>query len=252
VWYARAMRLPSRRWSLLALALLGACPAPVATPDAGAPDAGPSRSQFTVKVLAAAATSVSLHWFDGAAWAAAPVPLEAASPWWTGTFTGTAGAQFSLQVNGVWYPGGTTTYHPAMGTTWLQEGLLFPYDPTSGAPPGDQLRVLTVNLHTYQETEPLTRLRWVAEVIARGEVDLVAFQECAQRRDTAIAETHLGVAVREDNMARLVVAELADRWGQAYTYAWDWSHYGFTFWEEGSAVLGRAGFTLLDHQTRYI
>jgi maltose 6'-phosphate phosphatase len=112
--------------------------------------------------------------------------------------------------------------------------------------------VLTVNLHTYQETDPLQRLRWVAEVIARGGVDLVAFQECAQRRTSAVVETVDGVQLRADNAARVVVAELAGRWGQPYISAWDWSHYGFAVWEEGVAVLGRSAFTLAGHEARFI
>jgi maltose 6'-phosphate phosphatase len=112
--------------------------------------------------------------------------------------------------------------------------------------------VLTVNLHTYQEADPLAQIRWVAEVIARGDVDLVAFQECAQRRDTAVEESHYSVNVRTDNMAKLIVAELAATWSKDFTYSWDWSHYGFTVYEEGSAVLGRSSYSLLEQETRVI
>ena len=127
----------------------------------------------------------------------------------------------------------------------MKDGLLFTAAPGAAAP-GDELTVLTVNLHTYQEAAAAAKLDRVADTIAALLPDLVCFQECAQAASAAViadARAHLSATsaevLRADNMAHLVAARLAAAYGLEYGYAWSWAHYGFTVYEEGEAVLSR-------------
>jgi maltose 6'-phosphate phosphatase len=106
--------------------------------------------------------------------------------------------------------------------------------------------ILTVNLHTYQETRQNEKLQMVADVIGEMNIDFVAFQECAQNKSSAIAE---GI-IRVDNMARIISSRILDKYGVSYNFAWNWAHYGWSVWEEGVAVLSR--YPVIQSEDRYI
>lgn len=96
--------------------------------------------------------------------------------------------------------------------------------------------LLTLNLHSYQEPESETKLKQTAELIARENVTTVCVQECCQRKDGELLSP--GSPIRRDNAARVLADRLAE-YGQKYDYVWDWSHYGFEHYEEGSAVISQ-------------
>ncbi|MHC1702929.1 MAG: endonuclease/exonuclease/phosphatase family protein [Tenuifilaceae bacterium] len=106
--------------------------------------------------------------------------------------------------------------------------------------------ILTINLHTYQETQQSEKLNMVADVIGKMDIDFIAFQECAQNKSTAISE---GI-IRVDNMALLVSNSLKENYSVDYNFVWDWAHYGWNVWEEGVAVLSK--HSLLGSDSRYV
>lgn len=149
------------------------------------------------------------------------------------------GATFILGDGlGSWYPSPSgSVFRFSRRNVWLVNGLLFTHDPLLALAPADTLTLMTLNLHTYQESDADEKLDRVVEVIAQLQPDLITFQECAQSRDAPILFEQRGVSIRSDNMAYLITSRLVERFGLPYDYVWDWSHYGFSEYEEGLAVL---------------
>jgi len=106
--------------------------------------------------------------------------------------------------------------------------------------------ILTLNLHTYQETRQNEKFNLITDVIGMMNVDFVAFQECAQNKSAAITS---GI-IREDNMAKVVSERLKTKYNAEYNFVWNWAHYGWTVWEEGVAILSR--YPLINTEDRYI
>lgn len=123
------------------------------------------------------------------------------------------------------------------GETNLQtdNGLLFTYDPAVYSKPTNELVVLTLNMHTYQENAQEDKFELIVPTIAELDADLIAFQECAQHRNGTL----LSNGIRTDNMALIIAERLNAYYGLNYYFTWDWAHYGFTDYEEGVAVLSK-------------
>lgn len=110
----------------------------------------------------------------------------------------------------------------------------------------NEFLILTLNLHTYQETQQNEKFNLITDVIGKMDVDFIAFQECAQNKSTAISS---GI-IRNDNMALVISDRLKAKYNKDYNFAWNWAHYGWNVWEEGVAVLSR--YPLVDSEDRYI
>lgn len=106
--------------------------------------------------------------------------------------------------------------------------------------------VLTINLHTYQETRQNEKLNMITDLIGKMDVDFIAFQECAQNKAVAI---FTGI-IREDNMALVISQRIKEKYHIEYNFAWNWSHYGWNVWEEGVAVLSK--HPVVQSDDRYI
>ena len=106
--------------------------------------------------------------------------------------------------------------------------------------------ILTVNLHTYQETRQNEKLNMITDVIGKMDVDFIAFQECAQNKNALIT----GGIIREDNMALVISDRIREKYHVNYDFVWSWSHYGWNVWEEGVAVLSR--HPVIQSAERYI
>ncbi|MFZ4412646.1 MAG: endonuclease/exonuclease/phosphatase family protein [Bacteroidales bacterium] len=106
--------------------------------------------------------------------------------------------------------------------------------------------ILTLNLHTYQETQQNEKFNIITDIIGKMDIDFIALQECAQNKSSAIKE---GI-VRVDNMALIISDRLKQKYNANYNYVWNWSHYGWTVWEEGLAILSK--YPLLASEDRYI
>jgi len=148
------------------------------------------------------------------------------------------------------YPGDPSEdFETSAGKVWVKNGLLFNYNPDLPKPSGE-LVVLTLNMHTYQEEDQSRKFEAVAEAISQLNPDIVALQECAQRRDSKIVGSHNGVNIREDNMALIITNLLRSKYNDNYNFYWDWSHYGFDTYEEGTAILSK--YELAKMQSHYI
>ena len=132
---------------------------------------------------------------------------------------------------------------------WLKDGLLYPYNPARPKP-SDVLTVLTLNMHTYQESNMSAKFAAIARAIQHLQPDIICLQECAQDKNAPIAGMHYGKTIRTDNMAYIITTMLRAQHGMLYDYYWDWSHYGWDRWEEGVAVLGR--YPLARYGSHYV
>mgnify|MGYP002549449089 CR=1 FL=1 len=57
------------------------------------------------------------------------------------------------------------------------------------------MRVLSLNLHGYQEKEPVKKLQIIADSILENDIDIICFSECAQRYFTPIVDRN----IKKDN-----------------------------------------------------
>ncbi len=112
---------------------------------------------------------------------------------------------------------------------------------------GDRgLRVLTLNLHCWQEVDAEAKLMRIAEAIAIHEPDLICFQEVGQHVDAPIIGERHGATIRADNAALVVAQELERSHGITVDWAWAFAHLGFGVWEEGVAVMARGVISHVD------
>jgi len=110
----------------------------------------------------------------------------------------------------------------------------------------NELLILTVNLHTYQELQQNEKFVLLADVIGKMDIDFIAFQECAQKKTTAITA---GI-IRQDNMALIISNIIKEKYKIDYNYVWSWAHYGWNDWEEGVSVLSK--HPIVNSENRYI
>jgi len=122
----------------------------------------------------------------------------------------------------------------------------------SGIKPGmykasaDEFLILTINLHTYQESNQEAKFDIITDLIGELDVDFVALQECAQHKNSAIVD---GI-IRDDNMALILQNNLMEEYASDYEFAWEWAHYGWNVWEEGVAVFSK--YPLIENEDRYV
>lgn len=97
------------------------------------------------------------------------------------------------------------------------------------------LRVLTLNLHTYQEEDQARKFAQVARAIRERQADVVCLQEVGENWND-------GAGDWESNAARIVNGHLPE---PCHLHA-DWSHVGFERYREGIAILSRHPFAFVD------
>jgi maltose 6'-phosphate phosphatase len=103
----------------------------------------------------------------------------------------------------------------------------------------EQLKVLILNLHCYQEENQDEKFTQIAKAINQLDADIVCFQEVAEYwRD--------GEGDWESNSAKII----NDRLTKPFHLYTDWSHLGFDKYKEGVAILSR--YPLSDHDSRYV
>ncbi len=98
-----------------------------------------------------------------------------------------------------------------------------------------RLKILTLNLHCYQEENQDAKLSQIAKAINDLDIDIVCLQEVAEPWEA-------GQGNWNSNAAKLIRDRL--RWH--YHLYTDWSHIGFDRYREGVAVLSRYGFLMTD------
>lgn len=107
-------------------------------------------------------------------------------------------------------------------------------------------RLLTLNLHCYQEDDQLNKFGLIADEIARQNIEVVCFQEAAQNRNSTSVKQNL----KEDNAAYVIQQILLNKFGLDYQLEWDWSHYGWQEWEEGLAILSK--YPIRNFESKYV
>jgi len=199
-------------------------------------------------------SGVNIHFrSDGGEWPAPPGAAMASEGgnWFAHTIPACDAIEFSFNDGTNWLPSRAGKgFRNSWGEVWIKNGLLFTYNPDTGTRPGDELSILTLNLHTYQELlEPdggtqADKLDRIADTIAAIDADFVCLEECAQSASANVisdARAHLSASgtesLKADNMAFLLSRRLKDTYGLTYGYAWSWAHYGFSVYEEGVAIL---------------
>jgi maltose 6'-phosphate phosphatase len=101
------------------------------------------------------------------------------------------------------------------------------------------LKVLTLNLHTYQEERQDFKFSQIARAINELDIDLVCLQEVGENWNHGGGDWN-------SNAAK-IICERLDRKYHLYT---DWSHLGFDRYREGLAILSRFPFRYTE--SRYL
>lgn len=97
------------------------------------------------------------------------------------------------------------------------------------------LKVLTLNLHTYQEEDQLRKFARVARAIRERDIGLVCLQEVGENWND-------GAGDWASNAARIINSHLPE----PYHLHTDWAHVGFDAYREGVAILSRHPFVYTD------
>ena len=169
---------------------------------------------------------------------------------------------FNFKNNSSYLPAEGKFFRTSFDEIWVKNGIIYSYDPDSGVNPTDELCIISVNLHTYQEDNAETKLNKVTDVIAKIKPDFVCFQECGQHKDatvstddrapyqTGIDKIKVGTKEKETNMVYLISKRLFETYNLNYNYYWSWAHYGWNVWEEGVAIL--TPHKIEKYENRYI
>lgn len=103
----------------------------------------------------------------------------------------------------------------------------------------EQLKVLTLNLHCYQEENQDAKLTTIASAINELDIDIVCLQEVAENWND-------GQGDWESNSARIINERLTEPFHLHH----DWSHLGFDKYREGVAILSR--YPLSNQDSGYV
>lgn len=104
------------------------------------------------------------------------------------------------------------------------------------------LKVLTLNLHCYQESEQDDKFNEIVRAIREVDIDIICLQEVGE-------EWQDGRGNWPSNGAGIIQDRL-HRHGRSYHLYTDWSHIGFDRFREGSAILSR--YPLVQRDAAYV
>ena len=97
------------------------------------------------------------------------------------------------------------------------------------------MKLLTLNVHGWQEENQMEKLESLARDIASERYDVIALQEVMQSIDAPIVKGN----IKQDNYALVLIQLLQELGVHDYDFVWDMAHFGFVTYEEGVAVLSR-------------
>lgn len=98
-----------------------------------------------------------------------------------------------------------------------------------------RLKILTLNLHTYQEENQDAKFSQIARAIDDLDIDIVCLQEVGENWNDGQGDWN-------SNAARII----RDRLRRHYHLHTDWSHLGFDRYREGVAILSKYDFIMND------
>ncbi|MFC7319440.1 endonuclease/exonuclease/phosphatase family protein [Halobacillus campisalis] len=97
------------------------------------------------------------------------------------------------------------------------------------------MRLLTLNVHAWQEEKQLDKILGLAEVIHEKRYDVIALQEVNQHQDSPLVYKD----IKQDNYGLVLLEKLKHLGSDDYELHWDISHIGYEVYEEGIALLTR-------------
>ena len=100
-------------------------------------------------------------------------------------------------------------------------------------------KVLTLNLHCYQEDNQQEKFSTIARAVNDLDIDIVCLQEVAEPLNNGLGDWNA-------NSARII----RDQLRATYDLHFDWSHIGFGRYREGCAILSKYGF--IHRDARYV
>ena len=98
-----------------------------------------------------------------------------------------------------------------------------------------RLKILTLNLHCYQEEDQDAKFSQIAKAINDLDIDIVCLQEVGEPWKDGVGDWN-------SNAAKII----RDRLHQVYHLHTDWAHIGFDSYREGVAVLSKYNFVVTD------
>lgn len=104
------------------------------------------------------------------------------------------------------------------------------------------LKMLTLNLHCYQEDDQEEKFIKIDRAINELDIDIICLQEVGE-------EWNEGQGDWQSNAARIIQDRLR-QYGRHYHLYTDWSHIGFDRYREGSAIVSKYAF--LKQDARYV
>ncbi|MFW6313810.1 MAG: hypothetical protein ACOC2N_07990 [Spirochaetota bacterium] len=107
--------------------------------------------------------------------------------------------------------------------------------------------VLTLNLHTWQESDQIGKFDRIARYVAEENITCLCLQECGQSTTGEFLDN--GETLRTDNAAYLLQSKLGAH-GLKYSLVWGYSHDSFGSYEEGVAILTQ--LPVLGNCARYV
>lgn len=96
------------------------------------------------------------------------------------------------------------------------------------------MKLLTLNCHSWQEKNQIDKIKYLANVIAEEEYEVIALQEVNQLLEDKIVCSD----IKSSNFAYILCQELK-KIGVSYSFNWDYHHVGYDIFEEGIAFLYR-------------
>lgn len=98
------------------------------------------------------------------------------------------------------------------------------------------MKVLTINLNTYQEDMQLNKFYKIAHSIVDENIDVILFCEAGQ----SLMASYIEGEIRSDNAIKIICDKVNELLGsQFYKFKWDMVHYGFKVYEEGLAIMSK-------------
>ncbi|WP_208586894.1 endonuclease/exonuclease/phosphatase family protein [Gracilibacillus suaedae] len=95
------------------------------------------------------------------------------------------------------------------------------------------MRLLTLNCHSWQEEDQLTKIASLAKTIVEKEYDVIALQEVSQKESSNLVDGQ----IREDNYGQVVLNEMELLGETRYQLEWVSAHQAFDEYEEGLAII---------------
>jgi maltose 6'-phosphate phosphatase len=186
--------------------------------------------------------------------------LPSKDGWWQANIP-TNNTTVAFNCNGQWdslggvmgnYPKDPEEFYRLSGDeNWIKNSLVYSHHPDQ--PDDNEFTLLTINLHTYQEIQPLDvsdeshveNYQPILEKIAQGinalQPDVVCLQEVGEPLDSEKPFGESGL-----NLAQQIMQKLT----QKMNWAGDWSHVGFGRWREGEMIL--TPHTIIETDSKYI